>query len=322
MCIELHSRNFKIFVWTWNKIKGSSVFSHIKKESKSTTIDVFSTFLLLSYAKIVGHLVDTIDYETNFVLNMNNLQTLRVLRVDSTIEWLGTENIPYIVVSVFLLVVVVFPPVLLLTFYPVKFFRSLLLKCLSGGHARAALNIFVEKFYDSYRDGLDGGRDMRGLASLYFILRIFVNLFSIVEEFLVFNALLLGGTAIFIAIIRPYKKTYMNIIDTLLLASLSFILLLFDLYFKESLTSGFALFYALVIGFIGSLPMWFFLGYVACKIIPFNRLLLFMKKRKDPHGNELEDGTTKQNKNLIKHVEIELPDRIVNPGNYALYRGN
>ena len=39
-----------------------------------------------------------------------------------------------------------------------------------------ALNTFVENFYSSYRDSLSGDRDMRGFASLYFLLRIIVYL--------------------------------------------------------------------------------------------------------------------------------------------------
>ena len=36
-----------------------------------------------------------------------------------------------------------------------------------GGHIEIKLNIFVEKFYTCYRDGLSGGRDMRSFSGLY-----------------------------------------------------------------------------------------------------------------------------------------------------------
>ena len=133
----------------WNKLD-KFVF---KRESKSTIIDVFSTFLLRSYMKILGIFVDAI--EPDFILNINNLPTRRVLLVDPSIEWFGVENVPYLVVSLILFIVLIFPPVTLLALYPTKIFRSLLLKVFSSGHSRAALNIFVEKFYDSYRDGLN-----------------------------------------------------------------------------------------------------------------------------------------------------------------------
>ena len=89
ICINLHSQNFKAFVWMGNKLD-RLIFKRMKRESKSTIIDVFSTFLLLSYTKILGIFVDTI--EPDFILNINNLPTRRVLLVDPSIEWFGIEN--------------------------------------------------------------------------------------------------------------------------------------------------------------------------------------------------------------------------------------
>ena len=329
VCIELYSRNFKVFVWMWNKLD-KHVLKRTKMESKSTIIDVFSTFLLLSYTKILGIFVDTI--EPAFILNINNLPTRRVLLVDPSIEWFGVENVPYLVVSLILFIVLIFPPVTLLALYPTKIFRSLLLKCFSSGHSRAALNIFVEKFYDCYRDGLDGGGDMRALASLYFILRIFVYLISIAEKYLLYNALLIGGIAILVALVRPYKKMYMNVIDILLLANLSFCLVMMDLYFGETLGSNAKLFYALCIGVIGSVPMWGFLGYISYRIIPFKRIFAFMKldklplclyltrwcRKEDSYISD-DNGVNKHTTNKSDNEDIddsELPDHLVNPENY------
>ena len=330
ICIELHSRNFKIFVWTWKKLSGCCL-KFTKRESKSTIIDVFSTFLLLSYTKIIAIFVDTI--EPDFIPNMNNLPTRRVLRADPRIEWLGVGNSPYLVVSLFLFLVLIIPPVVLLLVYPTKAFRSLLLKCSRGGYLRAALNIFVEKFYDSYRDGLDGGRDMRSMASLYFILRIFVYLISIPEHYLIYNGLLVGGVTVLVALLQPYKKTYMNVIDVLLLADLTFCLIMFDLYFSEPLGSTARLFFALCIGSIGSLPMWIFIGYIIYLILPFKRIFSFLReklpickkivpccdKATDSERDVEASPKKKTEPNARSNDELELPDRILNP---ELYDGD
>ena len=100
---------------------------------------------------------------------------------------------------------------------------------------------------------------MRGFASLYFVIRIIVYMLSIAERFLLYNVLLIGGTAIFIVALRPYKKTYMNIIDTLILAALAFNFAMFDLFFQEPLGSSASLLYTLNLGVI---PMWGFLGFI------------------------------------------------------------
>ena len=133
ICIELHSRNFRLFVLAWNKV-GRFLMRFTKTESKSTIIDVFSTFLLLSYTKII---VDTI--EPVFIKNMNKLPARRVLRADPSVEWLGVENSPYVVVSIFLFLLLIVPPIAVLLFYQTRIFQSLMMKIPHGGHIRAAL---------------------------------------------------------------------------------------------------------------------------------------------------------------------------------------
>ena len=39
-----------------------------------------------------------------------------------------------------------------------------------------SVNIFVEKVHNCYRNGLDGGRDLRSFSGLYFFLRMAVFL--------------------------------------------------------------------------------------------------------------------------------------------------
>ena len=322
VCIELHSRNFKLFIWIWSKLDKLCCTRRANGDNKSAVIDVFSTFLLLSYTKIVAVFIATI--EPDDLVSMHGNSTQRVLYVDPSVEWLGTDNLPIVIISFFLFLVLILPPTLLLALYPNKKFRYLLLKCSFSGHTKAALNIFVEKFYSCYRDGLDGGRDMRGLASLYFIIRIVVYLLSIGDQFLMYDALVIGGTAIFIAVVRPYKKTYMNVIDTLLLAALAFTLVMFDLYFRERLGSPTALFYALNIGVVGSFPMWGLFAFIVYKILSSKRVIIKLHSLKVSLSkisccrafSDKEEVTTAQQEVTIEHSE--LPDRVLNPEEYSI----
>lgn len=321
MCIELHSHNFKLFIWIWSKLSKICFTKYVKSDNKNTVIDVFSTFLLLSYTKILAVFIATI--EPDAILSMHSHYMQRVLRVDPSIEWFGTYNIPIVIISFFLFLVLILPPTLILALYPTKRFRYLLLKCSYSGRIKAALNIFVEKFHSCYKDGLNGGRDMRGFASLYFVVRIVIYLLSIAERFLAYNALVVGGTAIFIAVVRPYKKSYMNIIDTLLLAALAFTLIMFDLYFRESLGSSIALFYALNIGVVGSIPMWGLFGFIAYKIlssttmsIKLNSLNVLLSKFSCKKSKDSEEVNTTQQSVAVDHSK--LPDRVLNPEEYSI----
>jgi hypothetical protein len=118
-------------------------------------------------------------------------------------------------------------PLLLLILYPIRAFRS----CLSKWNLDSiALNIFTEKIYSCYRNGLHGGRDMRYISGLYFILRIMPFLIkSIVRPLSRYHATVhwyYSGTlffaiALIVGIAKPYKRAYMNYLDTLILSNLA-----------------------------------------------------------------------------------------------------
>jgi hypothetical protein len=98
-------------------------------------------------------------------------------------------------------------------------------KCKLNG---LVLYIFVEKFYGCYRNGLDGGKDMRSFASLYFILRVTMFFSKGIGSVLMISnndpyfirGIVFIVTLVLISICRPYKEMYMNVLDILLLAHL------------------------------------------------------------------------------------------------------
>ena len=85
----------------------------------------------------------------------------------------------------------------------------------------------MEKFHGCYRDGLDGGKDMRSFSGLYFFLVCLVMLHNaIVYRNLklytfIYASLIFVASALLIAFIKPYKQKYMNVLDTLLLVHLT-----------------------------------------------------------------------------------------------------
>jgi hypothetical protein len=90
----------------------------------------------------------------------------------------------------------------------------------------------VEKFYSCYRDGLDGGKDLRSFVCLPFLLRLSVLIGALTPTFVTFgffHFLVSGGTSLLIAIIivQPNKRTYMNTINSLIFAIISLIRVLY-----------------------------------------------------------------------------------------------
>ena len=117
-----------------------------------------------------------------------------------------------------------FLPPLLLILYPIKAIRCCLSKCRLNS---IALNFFVEKMHGCYRNGLDGGRDMRSFSGLYFFLRMMVYFVGYLSQFIGKHhnhlsnwygvTVLLLITTLIMALVQPYKKAYMNYLDVLLL---------------------------------------------------------------------------------------------------------
>ena len=223
MCIKLYSYDCLPIVWI--RTRAQKHFK-MKFHTKNTIIDVFATFLLLSYTKLMLMFTAFLGFAR--IVN-NDGSTLKTkLDIDSSISFFSDEHIPFLVIAIFVLIGPVLLSALLLTLYPIKVVRSLFFMCHTGGHAKAALNIFVEKFHSCYRDGLDGGKDMRSFAGFYFLLRAlsmlviaFLPPYAYGETTWVFEAIIFGGSSLLIATVRPYKKSHMNIIDALVLFNMS-----------------------------------------------------------------------------------------------------
>ena len=139
-------------------------------------IDTFATFFLLAFSKITLVLILPLDPLRVYHLSVVNANGLPPTDdaclafhslLDASISFISVENLPFVVISAFIYLFAILPPILFLALYPIQRFRALLLKCLPVRY-KGPLNIFADKFYGCYRDGLKGGRDMRSLASFYF----------------------------------------------------------------------------------------------------------------------------------------------------------
>ena len=231
ICINLYSRNFKLVVWIWDKLKQNFQNRfNVSWDATSTIIDVFATFFLLSYAKLVFASLRTMYYETSLDANNHSLQQNLHVKSDSSMRFFGKEHLPFAITSLSIFLLVVLPVPFLLALYPIRSVRTLLFKCPIGSHTRTAINLFVQKFCSCYRDSTDGGRDMRSLVSIYFFFRLLLHLvptdhISANVSLTIFVFMYIScGTLI--ALAQPYKRAYMNIADTLIFMNIAVITLI------------------------------------------------------------------------------------------------
>ena len=313
--IQLKSRNYKPLTWIWYLVKRCQCVRN-QIEPKKTIIDVFATFLLLSYTKLAYTSLYFLLYVR---IEKNNEPFQLVALVDPSIGYFSKSHAPFAAIAIIILFGPITLPVLLLTFYPIRAFRSLLEKCKISGHSRAALNQFVEKYHSCYRDGLEGGKDMRSFVLLPFLLRlsVFVGIvFQGEVQFWCVHFLLFGGSSLLIAIVQPYKKLYQNIIDALILTAISLTGVLYILYLnlgRENNQYSPIFLFALLFNF--SLPL---LGIVL--LISLRLVSKIMKKMelgvKTSILNYVEQQTQQHPPNVVTITELDLPDRIVHPYRY------
>ena len=222
ICIELYDRNVRPLVWIWRPLH--KCFTRLKRkwDIQNDIIDVFASFFLLFYIKLAY--LGAALYKCFTVKS-----TVKGMHECATIDGqFSRPKYAYLIIP-FMFVFNILP-VLLLILYPFKLFRRCFSKCKLD---RLFVTAFVEKFHGCYRDGLNGGKDMRSFCGLYFFLVLLVTQSShhyLRKELNIprwfFNAFIFLCFSILIALIQPYKKKCVNILDSLLLAHLTVLCLL------------------------------------------------------------------------------------------------
>ena len=214
--VTLHER-YAILIKLWSPFH--RWLSHFRKEwhIRKSLVDVFATFILLSYVKVL-------DISFN-ILTPINLWTVNGTEVkesflyyDGTVKYFRGEHIPFAVLAIGMLCTFNVFPLLLLAVYPTRCFQ----RCLNHFHCQCQiLRVFMDTFQGAFKTE---PYDCRYFAAFYLLLR-FVNLTTMAWTksplYFPLTGLLLGLGSLSVALIRPWRCWWHNILDSLLLASLS-----------------------------------------------------------------------------------------------------
>ena len=333
LCIKLHSQNFKIVTQPWQLLE-RVIFKrfNIAWTSGRTVIDTFATFFLLAFSKITLVLLLPLyplkDHHFS-VVNTNGLTPTDDACVanhslsDVSISFISVENLPFVVTSTFIFLFAILPPMLFLALYPIQHFRALLLKCLPVRYI-GPLNIFADKFYRCYRDGLKGGKDMRSLASFYFfVILLSYSLWSIESIRFFLNGTLFGGCSIFVAIVQPYKKKYMSVIDTFILANMAFLYTALD---RNIYALPFFRYISVISAMIPALGLYSYVVYQVIFKKPLKKAILLLKKKLPRLKSKIlpicinrrgDGGAQAGNVEQGNELNDQLPDRVERPQLYT-----
>ena len=216
--VKLHDRGNRVFVVLWKPFHILLSRFRQKLNLKSSLIDTFATFILLSYIKI--------GITAFYILTPTQLWSPDgsyewVVYYDPSIVYFGPSHIAYAIITLILSFMILVVPVILLFLYPYHWFQ----RCLNRFHLRSlALNTFVDAFQGCYKDGTNGTRDCRYFAALQLLLRLFVTFFFVVAKNFVTTLFLtsvaLGTYITLFVITRPYRVAIYNRTDIPVLMSM------------------------------------------------------------------------------------------------------
>ena len=205
--IKLHSRECNTVVLLWKPIK--KYLLKVKKydDTKTSLIDVFATFLILSYQKVLSVNFDLLAF-TN-AIDSSGKSVGKFLYYDANYDYFGQDHLPYGILAIFSFTIFNLLPFLLLLFYPMRWFQ----KCLNQLKlSHLALHTFVDSFAGCFKDGTEPGtRDCRYFAALFLFLRILSYIIyqvTLDASFYGWNGVVFSLFAILFAMAQPYKSKY------------------------------------------------------------------------------------------------------------------
>ena len=218
--VDFHERGFRVVVYIWRPFRRFLSHYSVTNDPKRSIISFLATVVILSYTRVL--------YLSGNILNMVKEYkvyggTRRVLFIQPDVGFFSGEHIPFVFVSLIMLLLYVIFPLLLLILYPLEFFQAKLNKLWVRSNN---IQIFVESFYGCYNDGSNETKDRRLFSTAYLFHRIiFVLLFIKISYPRVSYSLMVVMQGIFVAMIykfKPYKQNVYNILDSFFLLTFAF----------------------------------------------------------------------------------------------------
>ena len=203
---RMYDSRYRLIVLIWTPF--SKLFGRFREgwSSKTSIIDVFATFLLLSYVKLVSVSFDILV--PTRVWDVYGASKGLYLYYDSTIEFLGAEHLPYAILAFTILLVAGVLPLLLLLLYPMLCFQRLLnfLRVNYEG-----IRVFVECFQGCYQDRTDRGKEYRYFGALPLFIRLVAYVIYVMTAddlfYPVFATVSIATGALYL-LFQPYKHQF------------------------------------------------------------------------------------------------------------------
>ena len=166
LVIKLYDSHVPFVVTVWKPFRALLAKFRRSMDVRTSVIDSFATFFLLSYIKVLSVTSDLLIPTQIYQLG-SNISTFGLYYSPSVI-YFGEEHLPYAILAIFILALFVCVPTVTLLLYPFQFFQRFLSLLLFNTHY---LHAFVDSFQGCYKDGTEPGTfDCRWFAVLQLLL--------------------------------------------------------------------------------------------------------------------------------------------------------
>ena len=203
--IALYDEKVPCVVFCWRPF--GSLFGKMRKkwDIRTSVIDSFATFFLLSYVKILSATFDILVFTR--VYKFNSTETSYRLFYNPTVIFFGREHLPYAAIALTISFIFTVIPTLILIAYTFQCFQKLL----SSFHIRLhSLHTFIDSFQGCFKDGTEAGvYDCRWFSAVRLLLRVAcyaVYAMTLGSMYFVYATVVLIAVAILFIVFQPFKK--------------------------------------------------------------------------------------------------------------------
>ena len=210
--IRIHDKYYTL-TSAWEPVQ--SVFSHIRHQCniKKSLVDVFVTFHLLSYMKILNTSFD--------ILMPTKLYTMQGIPIsrhflfyDGSQMLFKGEHQCYIFLAVIMFILFNAFPLLLLILYPFRCFQSLLNRC---GRCRFQLmHTFMDSYQGCYKLYPIDCRHFSAVQLLVRLANLVVFSVTLNRFYHIFASTIFLALAALVVILKPYRDSRQNTLDVIL----------------------------------------------------------------------------------------------------------
>ncbi len=309
--VELHARGCKVLVCLWKPFRICCTRTQRWMDPRGSIVNVFTTFLMLSYTKLVIISLYMLRY-IHLYSNTGERVSPKMVYLDATMHHYSVKYLPYILLSSSVLVFLVILPALFLCLYPLRPFQRCLNTCGLSWHA---LHAFADSFNGHYKNRTDNAYDCRYFGSFYMVFRIVVFVAYILGgQYRWFVQIITCVVAMFLFLsLRPYKDDIFSVIDSFIIGIWAMILLAYLYDFDMKFDIPLSFYYT-----VGLIPLTYLIVLVVLKLFIHTKLyrahfLTYHKAR-----NLLERFIGYQSRDAEgSREDSELAHRVLDPAMYT-----